>query len=87
MRVEKSARTVLTQLDDGSGVLLNVDTLSYYRINRTAVALWIEIDTNKASTLDYLVRALCERFAVDGDVARKETTAFVERLRELRILL
>lgn len=86
MRVEKSARTVLTQLDDGSGVLLNVDTLSYYSINRTAVALWIEKIPTKRPHLDDLVRALCERFAVDGDVARQETTTFVERLRELRIL-
>ena len=86
MRVEKSARTVFTPLDDGTGVLLNVDTLLYYSINRTGVALWKKIDTNNPSTLDDLVHIVCERFDIDQQVARSEASAFVEKLRELGIL-
>jgi hypothetical protein len=86
MRVEKSSTTVFTPLDDGTGVVLNVDTLVYYRLNRTGVALWKEIEAQNPFTLDDLLPAMCERFEIDRDEARREVAAFVERLEALRIL-
>lgn len=86
MHVEKSSLTVFTPLDDGTGVLLNVDTLFYYSLNRTAVILWKEIEANKSISADDLVPALCERFDVDGESASREIAAFVEKLEELKIL-
>jgi hypothetical protein len=86
MRVEKSSLTVFTPLEDGTGVLLNVDTLFYFSLNRTAVALWKAIEIKNSFTLDDLVPAICERFEVDGEAARGEIAAFVEKLEELKIL-
>jgi hypothetical protein len=86
MLVEKSARTVFTPLDDGTGVLLNVDTLYYYSINRTGVVLWKEIDAHSPSTLENLIQVVFERFEIDRDVARQETTSFVEKLKALNLL-
>jgi coenzyme PQQ synthesis protein D (PqqD) len=86
MRVEKSSHTVFTPLDDGTGVLLNVDTLFYYSLNRTAVALWKLIEANTSFTPDALVPAFCERFEVDREAARRGIAAFVEKLEELQIL-
>ena len=86
MRVEKSARTVFTPLEDGTGVLLNVDNLLYYTINRTGVALWRQIETSEFSMVEDLVDRVCERFEIDRDSARRETSAFLERLKELKIL-
>jgi len=86
MRVEKSSLTVFTPLDDGTGVLLNVDTLFYYSLNRTAVTLWRQIEANSPFTPDDLVPAMCERFEVDGETARREITTFVEKLEGLKIL-
>lgn len=86
MRVEKLSLTVFTPLDDGTGVLLNVDTLFYYSLNRTAVALWKEIEANNSFTVNDLVPAMCERFEVDGEAARREIAAFFKKLEELKIL-
>ena len=86
MRVEKSSLTVFTPLDDGTGVLLNVDTLFYYSLNRTAVTLWKEIEAANPFVPDDLVPALCDRFEVDTEAARREIAAFVGKLEELRIL-
>jgi hypothetical protein len=86
MRLEKSSLTVFTPLDDGTGVLLNVDTLFYYSLNRTGVALWKAIEARNSCTLDELLPAVCERFDVDGESARREIAAFVEKLEELKIL-
>lgn len=86
MRVEKLPQTVFTPLDDGTGVLLNLETLFYYGLNRTAVALWQEIERNKPPTLDALVQATCQRFDVDEGAARREIIAFVGRLQEFKMV-
>ena len=86
MRVEKSSLTVFTPLDDGTGVLLNVDSLFYYSLNRTAVTLWKEIEARNPVAPDDLISALCERFEVDQEEARREITSFIEKLEELKIL-
>jgi hypothetical protein len=86
MRVEKSSRSVFTPLDDRTGVLLNLETLSYYSLNRTAVALWQEIESSGCFTIDDLVRATCERFEVDEDAARREIGTFVERLEQFKFV-
>lgn len=86
MRIEKSSVTVFTPLDDGTGVLLNVDTLFYYSLNRTAVTLWKEIEARSPFAPDDLIPALCKRFEVDQEAARQEIASFVEKLEELKIL-
>ena len=86
MRVEKSSLTVFTPLDDGTGVLLNVDTLLYYSLNRTAVTLWKEIEARSPLVPNDLIPTLCERFEVDQEAARREITSFIEKLQELKIL-
>lgn len=86
MRVEKSSLTVFTPLDDGTGVLLNVDTLFYYSLNRTAVTLWKEIEARNPFVPDDLIAPLCDRFEVDQEEARREITSFIEKLKELKIL-
>jgi hypothetical protein len=86
MLVEKSPLTVFTPLDDGTGVLLNLETLFYYSLNRTGVALWQEIERGDSPTLDVLVQATCKRFDVDEDGARREIVAFVDRLEEFRMV-
>ncbi|MEK6321403.1 MAG: PqqD family protein [Acidobacteriota bacterium] len=86
MRVEKSTHTVFTPLDDGTGVLLNLETRFYYSLNRTGVALWRELEQTNPSTIDDLVRATCEQFGVDEDVARREIAAFVGQLEDFRMV-
>jgi hypothetical protein len=83
MRFEK-APTVFTPLDDGRGVLLNLETLFYYSLNRSGAALWQEMENSQ--TLDDLVSITCERFEVDQDTARREIGDFVERLQEFKVL-
>lgn len=86
MLVERSTQTVFTPLDDGTGVLLNLETLFYYGLNRTAVALWQEIERSQPATLDALVQTTCGRFDVEKDAARRAIVAFVYRLQELKMV-
>jgi hypothetical protein len=86
MRVEKLSPTVFTPLEDGTGVLLNLETLSYYSLNRSAAAVWQELEKNSPSALDDLVRMICERFDVDQDAAHREVGAFVELLERFKMV-
>ena len=86
MRIEKTAQTVFTPLADGTGVLLNLDTLIYYRLNATACALWQELDSGAASTFDDLLFHTCEVYEVDLERADASLREFVTRLAEFKMI-
>ncbi|HYP28482.1 MAG TPA: PqqD family protein [Blastocatellia bacterium] len=86
MQIEKSPSTVFNLLEDKTGVLLNLDTLIYYSLNRTGAAIWQQIEIEKQVTLDDLARYVCEQFAVDEASAREHTRAFVDRLSDLKMI-
>jgi hypothetical protein len=48
MHIEKLQPTVFTPLDDGTGVLLNLQTLLYYSLNKTGAAVWQQIEEKRA---------------------------------------
>ena len=86
MRIEKSSPIVITVLDDRTGVILNLETLEYYSLNPTGVAVWQQIDANKSITAEELVSATCARFEVDEDRARQTIGAFVEKLKRFKLI-
>jgi hypothetical protein len=86
MHVEKSPQTVFTALADGTGVLLNLETLFYYELNKTGAVLWQEIEATNSATVDRLVTAVCNRFDVNAESARPGIVAFVSRLAEFKMV-
>jgi len=86
MQVEKASSTVFTPLADGTGVLLHLETLLYYSLNRTGAALWRMIEEKKLVTLEDLVDTTCEQFEVDHDEAQRTLKSFVEKLVELKMV-
>ena len=67
-------------------MLLNLETLFYYSLNKTGTLLWREIDGNKSTTLDELVSKVCERFEVERDTARQEVGTFVRYLEQYKMI-
>jgi len=86
MRVEKLSKTVFTPLEDGTGVLLNLETLCYYNLNRTGVAVWGEIDAKRGLTVDEIAASISNRFDVEPDAAVIDARAFIEHLARLKIV-
>jgi hypothetical protein len=86
MLVEKSPQTVFTVLADGTAVLLNLETLFYYELNRTGAVLWQEIEGNSPPTVEQLISAVCDRFDVNEEGARPGIMAFVSRLAEFKMV-
>jgi hypothetical protein len=86
MQIEKVSSTVFTPLEDGGGVLLNLDTLLYYSLNHTGAMLWQQIENKKVVALEELVRSTCERFDVEEEAAHRHLTAFLKHLESLKMV-
>ena len=86
MQINKTAATVFTALDDGTGVLLNLETRAYYSLNRTGSRLWKLIEEVEAVSLDDLVMLTCERFEVSQEQARQALLAYVDRLDKFKMI-
>jgi len=86
MHVEKLASTVFTPLENGAGVLLNLNTLCYYNLNKTGVAVWKLLEEAKTVGLDEITRRICERFDVEQDAAQIDLKAFVEHLARFNMV-
>ncbi|HET7541986.1 MAG TPA: PqqD family protein [Polyangiaceae bacterium] len=57
-------KCLLTELDDGTGVLLNLEAKFYHTLNATAVTLWKSLERG-ARTNEELATALIREFQVD----------------------
>lgn len=58
-------KCLLTVLDDGTGVILNLETKYYFTLNETGVALWQALEAG-AGTAQAIAEELVRRFEVDG---------------------
>ena len=86
VQIEKTGQTVFNALDDGTGVLLNVETMAYYKLNKTGVHLWKLLEEVKTVSLDDLVMLTCERYEVSADEARMALLAFIDRLEQYKMI-
>jgi hypothetical protein len=74
---------LLTELGDGTGVLLHLGTKLYYTLNATGVALWKALAQLGGATPARLGDALALRFEVAGpDAARDVDVLATELLAE-----
>jgi hypothetical protein len=62
--MELHPKCLLTELEDGTGVVLNLETKFYHTLNSTAVTLWKSIELG-ARTNAELASALVSEFQVD----------------------
>ena len=77
----ESGRLTINALDDGSGVLLDIDGEQLLTLNRTGMRLVQSIDDG-ASTVEALRDMLLEEFEVEADRAEVDARDFVEEVAE-----
>ena len=86
MRVERLSQTVFTPLEDGTGVLLNLETRCYYNLNKTGASVWRGIEAQGSISLDEIAAAICKQFDVAEDAARIDLRAFLEHLARFNMV-
>jgi len=71
---------VFTDLDDGSAVLLNLETKYYFSLNETGCFLWKLLERPEGASETDLISELISVFDVEADRARADITEFVGEL-------
>lgn len=74
-------QALLTELDDGTGVVLHLDTKFYYTLNATGVFVWKQLAAGPAGGIDDIARGLAERFEVTEAQAGDDVRALLSELR------
>ena len=71
-------QALFTELDDGTGVLLHLETKFYFTLNPTAVLVWKSLGdgASTAAIADRLTAA----FRVERDVAERDITAILAEM-------
>jgi hypothetical protein len=76
-----SPDVLLTELADGTGVLLDLRSKFYFALNRTGLVVWKLLAAGKGASPEALAEALAARFEGTTPEAAREDVA--ELLREL----
>lgn len=77
-----SPDVILTEVGDGTGVLLHLATKFYFTLNATGVAVWKVIEQHKegGATRAQLIDELVRRFRVDAPTAERDLAPLVDEL-------
>ena len=78
--IRPSSACLLTELGDGPGVLLDLDTKFYFTLNETGVVAWKRLVEAGTGTTDTLAAALTETFEVTLAQATEDVRTLVGEL-------
>jgi hypothetical protein len=82
-----SERALLTELGDGTAVLLDLDSKFYFTLNDTAIFVWRFLsEANAPSTREQLVAALTAEFETDGATAQADLESLLDALCRERLI-
>ena len=85
MTISASDRVVMTELGDGTGVLLHLDSKFYFTLNTTGVAVWKRLETGTGS-VSALADLLVARFDVDRDRVLSDLDALLTEMRNEQLI-
>lgn len=85
----QNPQALFTELDDGTGVLLHLDTKFYFTLNPTAVIVWKELSTggDRAALLGRIAERLSAEFQVDRATAERDVEGILAELLADGLLL
>ncbi len=82
--LSKHPEVVCTELEDGA-VLLNLETRSYYSLDRVGLDIWNLIDS--VDNGEELADRLMQGYEAAGEDAQELVTAFLERLQSESLIV
>lgn len=78
-----SPRALLTELGDGTGVVLELDTKFYFNLNRTGVLVWKELSARaEGASARELAETLTKHFEVELEAALVDVTALLQSMAD-----
>lgn len=73
---------VFTDLDDGSAILLHLQTKYYFSLNETGCFLWKLLERERGANEEEMVSELCAAFDVEPERAKTDVMEFLHDLQK-----
>lgn len=80
-----STDVVLSEMQDGTAVLLHLRTKFYFTLNATGLFCWNQLEQGVEG--DRLPSLLAARFQVDEATARRDVSALLQQLTDEELLV
>lgn len=77
---------LFTELNDGTGVLLHLQTKFYFTLNATGVLVWKSLAEGNTSE-EAIAAALSHAFRVDAETAARDVSTMLTELSENELLI
>jgi hypothetical protein len=75
---------IATQLDDGEGVLVDLNTKQYYQLNETAMLIWRALENG--SQFEQIVAEIMRVYAVDNDHAAASAERLLDQFLKRKLV-
>ena len=75
---------VATQLDDGDGVLVDLNTKQYYQLNETAMLIWRALENGHP--FDQIVAEMESVYTVDNDHAVASAQRLINQFHQRKLV-
>jgi hypothetical protein len=82
-----SADVILTEMDDGTGVLLHMRTKFYYALNESGVFAWKALEQDRRLGSEDLAALIHKDFDVDLASARSDVERLLAELLEEELIV
>jgi hypothetical protein len=79
-RFVPNPQVLLTELGDGTGVLLHLDTKFYYTLNDTGIFVWKALADTTCQTSTALAARLAQVFEVSIEAAHRDVAAVLTEM-------
>jgi hypothetical protein len=86
-RFRASDRALLTELGDGTGVLLDMDSKFYFTLNETAIFVWKLLSAKETFSREQLAARITEHFDVEVGQAGADLDAVLDLLTKEKLVL
>lgn len=77
-------KIIYADLDPKEGVVLNLDTKNYYRLNETGQLIWQGLAAGKSA--ETITSELVERYEVATDIARTDVDEILLQMTRERLI-
>jgi hypothetical protein len=85
-RYRASERALLTELGDGTGVLLDLDSKFYFTLNTTAIFVWKQLAAAEPVDREQLAQHVSREFEIDAAQAGSDLDALLDMLARERLV-
>lgn len=75
---------VLTEFDEGEGVLVDLNTKKYFQLNETAVIIWHGLEKNQP--LDDIASEIVKAYDISHERAMESVKRLLENLRAFKLI-